>query len=247
MGIPAAIGVSIGLAAGTINANGTVEQRKRWARDLMTFEKVGAWAITEPDAGSDAFGGMRTTVKPDGDEFVLNGQKTFITNGPYADTIVVYAKLDDGSGLDRRDQPVLTFVLDTGHGRSRAVQAAEEDGHELLAHRPAVLRQRAARPRPAARRTTRVGRSRVGALQLHGRAGRHRHALPRRHRGVPAAVRRLRQGAHPVGQADRRPPADPAQARRDGGRPHQRAEHGLQGHRRPPGRGRRWTSPRRPR
>jgi alkylation response protein AidB-like acyl-CoA dehydrogenase len=122
MGIPAAIGVSIGLAAGTINANGTVEQRKRWARDLMTFEKVGAWAITEPDAGSDAFGGMRTTVKPDpstgpgqaAEEFVLNGQKTFITNGPYADTIVVYAKLDDGSGLDRRDQPVLTFVLDSG-------------------------------------------------------------------------------------------------------------------------------------
>ncbi len=122
MGIPAAIGVSIGLAAGTINANGTVEQRKRWARDLMTFEKVGAWAITEPDAGSDAFGGMRTTVKPDpstssgqvAEEFVLNGQKTFITNGPYADTLVVYAKLDDGSGLDRRDQPVLTFVLDSG-------------------------------------------------------------------------------------------------------------------------------------
>ncbi len=84
MGIPAAIGVSVGLAAGTINANGTVEQRKRWARDLMTFEKVGAWAITEPDAGSDAFGGMRTTVKPDpstgsgqaASEYVLNGQKT---------------------------------------------------------------------------------------------------------------------------------------------------------------------------
>ena len=114
MGIPAAIGVSIGLAAGTINAHGTVEQRKRWARDLVTFEKIGAWAITEPDAGSDAFGGMRTTVRPDGDEFVLNGQKTFTTNGPYADTLVVYAKLDDGSGLDRRDQPVLTFVLDRG-------------------------------------------------------------------------------------------------------------------------------------
>lgn len=122
MGIPAAIGVSIGLAAGTINALGTIEQRKRWARDLMTFEKVGAWAITEPDAGSDAFGGMRTTVKPEpstasgqvAEEYVLNGQKTFITNGPYADTIVVYAKLDDGSGVDRRDQPVLTFVLDAG-------------------------------------------------------------------------------------------------------------------------------------
>jgi alkylation response protein AidB-like acyl-CoA dehydrogenase len=114
MGIPAAIGVSVGLAGGTINARGSIEQRKRWARDLMTFAKIGAWAITEPDAGSDAFGGMRTTVRRDGDEWVLNGQKTFITNGPYADTIVVYAKHDDGSGRDRRDQPVLTFVLDSG-------------------------------------------------------------------------------------------------------------------------------------
>ncbi|MDQ4053102.1 MAG: acyl-CoA/acyl-ACP dehydrogenase [Actinomycetota bacterium] len=114
MGIPAAIGVSVGLAGGTINSRGTVEQRRRWARDILTFDKIGAWAITEPDAGSDAFGGMRTTVRRDGDEWVLKGQKTFITNGPYADTLVVYAKHDDGSGIDRRDQPVLTFVLDSG-------------------------------------------------------------------------------------------------------------------------------------
>jgi alkylation response protein AidB-like acyl-CoA dehydrogenase len=114
MGIPAAIGVSVGLAGGTINSRGTIEQRKRWARDILTFDKVGAWAITEPDAGSDAFGGMRTTVRRDGDEWVLKGQKTFITNGPFADTMVVYAKHDDGSGVDRRDQPVLTFVLDSG-------------------------------------------------------------------------------------------------------------------------------------
>ncbi|MGA8255786.1 MAG: acyl-CoA dehydrogenase family protein [Nocardioides sp.] len=114
MGIPASIGVSTGLAGGTINARGTLEQRKRWARDLMTFKKIGAWAITEPDAGSDAFGGMRTTVRRDGDEWVLSGQKTFITNGPYADTLVVYAKHDTGDGIDRREQPVLTFVLDAG-------------------------------------------------------------------------------------------------------------------------------------
>lgn len=114
MGIPAAIGVSAGLTAGTINSRGTPQQRQRWARDLMTFAKVGAWAITEPESGSDAFGGMRTTVRPDGDGWVLKGHKTFITNGPYADTIVVYAKLDDGSGLERRQQPVLTFVLDAG-------------------------------------------------------------------------------------------------------------------------------------
>src|SRR3546814_5271979 len=114
MGIPTAIGVSAGLTAGTIHARGSVEQRKRWVRDLLTFDKVGAWAITEPEAGSDAFGGMRSAIRPDGEDFLLSGHKTFITNGPYADTIVVYAKLDDGSGVDRRQQPVLTFVLDTG-------------------------------------------------------------------------------------------------------------------------------------
>ncbi|HWB66213.1 MAG TPA: acyl-CoA dehydrogenase family protein [Mycobacteriales bacterium] len=114
MGLAAAMGVSLGLAAGTIMSRGTVEQRKRWGLDLVTFEKVGAWAITEPNSGSDAFGGMTTTVRPQGDGYVLNGEKTFITNGPYADTVVVYAKLDDGSDVDRRRRPVLTFVLDSG-------------------------------------------------------------------------------------------------------------------------------------
>ncbi|MCK4177351.1 acyl-CoA dehydrogenase family protein [Aciditerrimonas ferrireducens] len=113
-GIVTAMGVSLGLAAGTILRSGTAEQVERWGRDLATFEKVGAWAITEPDSGSDALGGMRTTARPDGDGFVLNGSKTFITNGPHADTIVLYAKLDDGSGVPPRQRPVLTFVLDRG-------------------------------------------------------------------------------------------------------------------------------------
>ena len=80
----------------------------------MTLEKIGSWAITEPDSGSDALGGMRTSATRDGDEYVLNGQKTWITNGPYADTIVLYAKLDDGSGEEVRNRKVLTFVLDRG-------------------------------------------------------------------------------------------------------------------------------------
>ncbi|MFD6071929.1 MULTISPECIES: acyl-CoA dehydrogenase family protein [Amycolatopsis] len=112
LGIVASLGVSIGLTAQTILTKGTQAQKERWLPGLATFEKVGAWAITEPDSGSDAFGGMKTSVRRDGDEYVLNGQKTFITNGPYADTIIVYAKLDDGS--DARDRPVLTFVLDKG-------------------------------------------------------------------------------------------------------------------------------------
>jgi hypothetical protein len=109
-----ALGVSAGLAAGTINRLGTPEQMRRWALDLMTLDKIGSWAITEPDSGSDALGGMRTSATRDGDEYVLNGQKTWITNGPYADTIVLYAKLDDASGLEIRKRPVLTFVLDRG-------------------------------------------------------------------------------------------------------------------------------------
>lgn len=114
MGLTTAMGVSMGLAGGTIMSRGNVEQKERWARDLMTFNKVGAWAITEPNSGSDAFGGMTTTARPKGDGYVLNGEKTFITNGPFADTMVVYAKLDDGSNDDKRRRPVLTFVLDAG-------------------------------------------------------------------------------------------------------------------------------------
>jgi acyl-CoA dehydrogenase len=110
-GLVTALGVSTALAGGTIMKLGTPEQMERFALDLLTLEKVGAWAITEPDSGSDALGGMRTTATRDGDGYVLNGQKTWITNGPYADTIVCYAKLDDGSGLDVRRRPVLTFIL----------------------------------------------------------------------------------------------------------------------------------------
>ncbi|AQT78470.1 acyl-CoA dehydrogenase [Mycolicibacterium litorale] len=116
IGLLSTIGVSLGLGASTIMARGTLAQKERWLPELMTLEKIAAWAITEPDAGSDAFGGMKTYVRRDGSDYLLNGQKTFITNGPDADVIVVYAKLDEGidSGVDKRDRPVLTFVLDAG-------------------------------------------------------------------------------------------------------------------------------------
>lgn len=114
LGLITAMGVSTGLAGGTIMKLGTPEQMERWGLDLMTLDKVGSWALTEPDSGSDALGGMRTTARRDGDEYVLNGSKTWITNGPYADTIVLYAKLDDGSDTDLRHRPVVTFILDAG-------------------------------------------------------------------------------------------------------------------------------------
>ena len=114
MGLVSAMGVSLGLGATTIMSRGTLAQKERWLADIVTMKKVAAWAITEPDSGSDAFGGMKTYVRRDGEDYILNGRKTFITNGPYADTVIVYAKLDEGDGVDRRERKVLTFVLDKG-------------------------------------------------------------------------------------------------------------------------------------
>jgi alkylation response protein AidB-like acyl-CoA dehydrogenase len=114
MGLVTGMGVSLGLTVPTIQSRGTLAQQERWLPDLVTYDKIGAWAITEPDSGSDAFGGMKSYVVRDGDDYILNGQKTFITNGPDADVVVVYAKLDEGDGADKRDRKVLTFVLDRG-------------------------------------------------------------------------------------------------------------------------------------
>lgn len=111
-GMVTAMGVSVGLTAGAIMAKGTLRQKERWALPLLTMEKIGAWAITEPGSGSDAFGSMQSTARRDGDGYVLNGSKTFITNGPYADTIVFICKLDEGN--DPRERKVLSFILDKG-------------------------------------------------------------------------------------------------------------------------------------
>src|SRR6266508_4283783 len=111
-GMVTAMGVSVGLTPAAIMSKGTIEQKERWALDLLTLDKIGAWAITEPNSGSDAFGMMQSTAKRDGDEYVLNGSKTFITNGPYADTTVFICKLDEGNAPE--DRKVLHFVLDKG-------------------------------------------------------------------------------------------------------------------------------------
>ncbi len=111
-GLLTALGVSAGLTPNAITSKGTSRQIERWAIPLLTLEKVGAWAITEPGSGSDAFGSMKSTARREGDEYVLNGSKTFITNGPYADTIVFICKLDEGNAPHERK--VVSFILDRG-------------------------------------------------------------------------------------------------------------------------------------
>jgi alkylation response protein AidB-like acyl-CoA dehydrogenase len=113
-GFMLAFGASMGLAGGAILGKGTPEQKRRWGLPILCWDKVGAWAMTEPGAGSDAFGSMRTVALPRDDGYVLSGQKTFITNAPYADILVVYAKIDRGEGIPLAERPIQAFILEKG-------------------------------------------------------------------------------------------------------------------------------------
>src|SRR5436305_9268673 len=81
------------LGTGHIYLGGDDEQKKKWLPKLTSGEWIGAWGLTEPGSGSDA-SGMRTVAVKDGDEWVLNGTKNFITNATYADISVVLAVTD---------------------------------------------------------------------------------------------------------------------------------------------------------
>lgn len=84
------------LAGWPIYKFGTEEQKQKYLRPMAQGEKIGAYGLTEPSSGSDA-GGMRTTAKLVGDEYVISGSKIFITNGGIADTYVVFALTDPES------------------------------------------------------------------------------------------------------------------------------------------------------
>ncbi|HEX7441759.1 MAG TPA: acyl-CoA dehydrogenase family protein, partial [Caldimonas sp.] len=81
-----------------IYRNADEEQRRRYLPGLCSGRLTGALGLTEPGAGSDAMGSMRTTATRDGDDYLLNGTKIFITNGPVADVLLVYAKTDREKG-----------------------------------------------------------------------------------------------------------------------------------------------------
>ncbi len=97
----AAVGLSYSahsnLCVNQLRLNGNEEQKKKFLPDLISGEKVGALAMSETGAGSDVVG-MKTIATKNGDRFILNGSKMWITNGPNADTLVVYAKTDPGAG-----------------------------------------------------------------------------------------------------------------------------------------------------
>jgi len=97
-GLLTSLGVSTGLAAGTINKLGTPAQMERWSLDLMTLDKIGAWAITEPRFGIGRVGGMRTSAKRDGDEYVIQRPEDVDHQRALRRHHRPLRQLDDGSG-----------------------------------------------------------------------------------------------------------------------------------------------------
>ncbi|KGM31275.1 isovaleryl-CoA dehydrogenase [Inquilinus limosus] len=109
----ASVGLSYGahsnLCVNQIRLNGTEEQKRRYLPKLVAGEHVGALAMSEPGAGSDVVG-MKLRAEKKGDRYVLNGNKMWITNGPDADTLVVYAKTDPAAG----PRGITAFLVEKG-------------------------------------------------------------------------------------------------------------------------------------
>jgi glutaryl-CoA dehydrogenase len=98
------IGVQSGLAMGTIGLLGSEEQKQRWLPAMATLDAIGAFALTEPDHGSDSVR-LETTARRDGAHWVLNGAKRWIGNAGFADVVVVWAR-------DVEDERVKAFVVE---------------------------------------------------------------------------------------------------------------------------------------
>ncbi len=103
------IGGSVGLCGTAIHLGGPDALRARYLPDLLAGKRIGAYALSEPGAGSDA-GALRTAARRDGDSYVLEGAKTFITNAPIADVFAVFATVDPNAG----SKGITAFVVERG-------------------------------------------------------------------------------------------------------------------------------------
>ena len=100
-------GVHSGLAMGSIYLCGSDEQKQQWLPAMTRLEKIGAFGLTEPDAGSGTAGGLTTTARREGDTWVLNGQKKWIGNATFSDVTVIWAR-------DVADNQVKGFLVEKG-------------------------------------------------------------------------------------------------------------------------------------
>jgi isovaleryl-CoA dehydrogenase len=97
------------LVADNIARNASAEQKEKYLRKICGAEIIGALGMTEPGAGSDALGSMKTKAVRDGDDYIINGRKIYITNGPIADVVLVYARTDPNAG---RSKGISAFLVE---------------------------------------------------------------------------------------------------------------------------------------
>ena len=105
--------------------NGSDFIREKYVKKLCSGDLIGCLGLTEPGAGSDALGSMKTTAKKNGNKYVLNGSKTYITNGAIADVILVYAKTDTSKG----NKGISAFVVETKSNGFKVVSKLRKMGY----------------------------------------------------------------------------------------------------------------------
>ena len=203
------IGGSAGLCGTAIDIGGPDALRGRYLPDLLTGRKIGAYGLSEPGAGSDA-GGLQTTARRDGDGYVIDGAKTFITNAPIADVFVVFATVDRALG----SKGITAFVVERDvHGLEVGPNDAKMGLHGSTT---AQLFFRELRV-PATQRIGEEGKGFQIALRTldYGRRGRAAHAVGAAQRLLEACVAHAKTRAQfgkPIGvnQAIQWPIADAA-------------------------------------
>src|SRR6058998_732886 len=123
----ASVGLSYGahsnLCVNQIRRNGNEAQKRKYLPKLISGVHVGALAMSEPEAGSDVVS-MRTRADRKGDRYILNGSKMWITNGPAADTLVVYAKTDRDAGA----RGITAFIVENGFAGFTSAQKLDKLG-----------------------------------------------------------------------------------------------------------------------
>lgn len=112
------------LCANNLYNNGNESIRERYLPKLCSGEWTGCLGLTEPGAGSDALGSMRTRAVKDGDNFIINGTKLYITNGPVADVCLLYAKTEPGQG----SKGITAFAVETNSPGFKVAQKLEKMG-----------------------------------------------------------------------------------------------------------------------
>jgi glutaryl-CoA dehydrogenase len=130
--LSALVGIHNELIVGMIEALGSEEQKQRWLPGLATFTQLGAFALTEPEHGSDIAGGLETSARLDGGEWVISGAKRWIGSGTIADFALVWAR-------DQADGQIKGFIVETDRPGYRATRIANKIGLRIMQNADIVL------------------------------------------------------------------------------------------------------------